>query len=84
MLLDCDRQVAQWGYMPSITGGAEVIFPIAFSDSNYSITGSTFDSLCIYCPKFDSKTQTKCVMYNGIGHVSYNGESSLDWFAIGK
>lgn len=73
----------QWGYTTSINGDDEVVFPIAFSNSSYSITGSTYDSLLIYCPKFTSKSTTKCIMHNGIGHVSYNGNSYLDWFAIG-
>ena len=74
----------QCGYTTSINGGDALSFPIAFSTTNYVITGSTYDDLLIYCPKFTDKTTTTCVMYNGIGHVSYNGTSRLDWIALGK
>lgn len=73
----------QWGYVTSATGGETLTFPIAFSNSSYAIVGSAFDSSLIYCAKFTNKNVANCIMYNGIGHVSYNGTSTLDWIAIG-
>ena len=73
----------QWGYKSSFNGGAKLSFPISFSNTTYTITGSSWDSLQIYCPKFTNKETTQCTMHNGIGHVSYNGTSALDWVAIG-
>ena len=78
------KQCLQWGSTTSINGGDTISFPLAFSNSTYSITGSTYDSLLIYCPKFSDKTKTSCIMHNGIGHVSYSGNSYLDWIAVGK
>lgn len=75
--------VQQWGYESSFNGGAKLSFPISFSNTTYTITGSSWDSLQIYCPKFTGKETTQCTMNNGIGHVSYNGTSALDWVAIG-
>lgn len=73
----------QWGYIPSIKGGDTLTFPIAMSNTNYSITGSSYDSLSIYCAKFTDRTTDKCKFKNGIGHVSYDGSSDLNWFLIG-
>ena len=74
----------QWGYIDSKTGGTKLDFPIAFSNSTYSIVGSAYDSLSIYCAKFSDKTPSDCTFYNGIGNLSYNGDSDLNWIAIGK
>ena len=73
----------QWGYESSFNGGDKLSFPISFSNTTYTITGSSWDSSQIYCPKFTNKTTTQCTMHNGIGYVSYNGNSALDWVAIG-
>lgn len=74
----------QWGYIDSKTGGTKLYFPIAFSNSTYSIVGSAYDSLSIYCAKFSDKTPSDCTFYNSIGNLSYNGDSDLNWIAIGK
>ena len=73
----------QWGYIDSKAGDTKLDFPISFSNSNYSIVGSAYDTLSLYCAKFTDKTPSNCKFFNGIGHVSYNGNSDLNWIAIG-
>lgn len=71
------------GYVPSIKGGDTLTFPIAMSNANYAIVGNGYDSLQAQVAKFTNKNSTYCTFKNGIGHVSYDGTSDLNWFLIG-
>ena len=76
-----DGFIEQGGYYSSLAQPATITFLKAFSNTNYVIVGHINHSA--YKPSFSNKTTTSVKVQNGITNITYDGTTSLDYYACG-
>ena len=87
MLVDCCRDVVQWGVADNGAAAQNwsktITLPIAFSNPNYIVTGSATIISGWYVVFTHSNKTTNSALIYASGCWSGNTSRYADWFALG-